>query len=127
MVMMSQFLPLGEFKWIDPKNYGSNKYSSNSSKSCVLGFYLEYPTELRELPYPLTPDKIESKKEMLSNYQVKIAGFYNFPIGNFKTFLPNIFDKEKYMLHYENLELYLKLGLKLKKYIVNIAKTICQI
>ena len=26
--------------------------------------------------------------------------------------------REKYMLHYENLQLYLRLGLKLKKYIV---------
>ena len=60
MVMMSQFLPMGRFKWIDPKKYGSNKYSSNSLKSCVLGVYLEYPKELRELRYPLTPDKIKS-------------------------------------------------------------------
>ena len=28
--------------------------------------------------------------------------------------VPNLFDKEKYVLHYENLELYLKLGLELK-------------
>ena len=31
-------------------------------------------------------------------------------------FLPtNFFDKEKYAIHYENLQLYLRLGLKLKK------------
>ena len=29
--------------------------------------------------------------------------------------MPNFFDKEKYALHYENLKLYLRLGLKLKK------------
>ena len=29
--------------------------------------------------------------------------------------MPNFFDKEKYVLHYENLELYLRLALKLKK------------
>ena len=29
--------------------------------------------------------------------------------------MPNFFDKEKYALHYENLQLYLRLGLKLKK------------
>ena len=28
--------------------------------------------------------------------------------------MPNSFDKEKYMIHYENLKLYLRLGLKLK-------------
>ena len=29
--------------------------------------------------------------------------------------MPNFFDKEKYMIHYENFKLYLRLGLKLKK------------
>ena len=29
--------------------------------------------------------------------------------------MPNISDKEKYVLRYENLELYLRLGFKLKK------------
>ena len=32
-----------------------------------------------------------------------------------KKLLPNFFDNEKYVLHYENLQLYLRLGLKLKK------------
>ena len=52
---------------------------------------------------------------MLSEYQLKIADLYNIPIGNIKNLVPNFFDKEKYMLHYENLQLYLRLGLKLKK------------
>ena len=34
-----------------------------------------------------------------------------------KELVPNFFGKEKYVLHYENLNLYLRLGLKLKKYI----------
>ena len=29
--------------------------------------------------------------------------------------MPNFFDKENYVLHYENLHLYLRLGLKLTK------------
>ena len=29
--------------------------------------------------------------------------------------MANLFDKEKYVIHYENLQLYLRLGLKLKK------------
>ena len=90
-----------------------NKYTSNSSKGCVL----EYPKELRELhnDYPLAPDKIRIKREMLSDYQLKIADHYNIPIGNVKKLRPNFFDKEKYVIHYENLQLYLRLGLKLKK------------
>ena len=43
---------------------------------------------------------------MLSEYQIKIADLYNIPIGNIKKLLPNLFDEEKYVIHYENLKLY---------------------
>ena len=43
---MFKFFPTSAFKWIDPKNSDSNKYSSNSSKM-VLQVDLEYPKELR--------------------------------------------------------------------------------
>ena len=50
-------------KRIDPKEFDSNEYSSNSSKGCVLEVDLEYPKELHELHgYPLAPDKLEIKK-----------------------------------------------------------------
>ena len=52
---------------------------------------------------------------MLSEYQLKIADLFNIPIGIVKKLVPNFFDKEKYVLHYENLKFYLRLGLKLKK------------
>ena len=50
---------------------------------------------------------------MLAEYQLKIADLYNIPIGNVKNLVPNLFDKKKYVLHYEYLQLYLRLGLKL--------------
>ena len=53
---------------------------------------------------------------MLSEYQLKIVDFYNIPIVNVRKLVPKVFNKEKYVLHYENLRLYLRLGLKLKKY-----------
>ena len=75
-----------------------NKYTINSSKDCVLKTDLKYLKELRELhsDYHLAPDKIEIKREMLSEYQLKIADLYNIPLGNVKNF-----DKEKYVLHYK--------------------------
>ena len=51
----------------------------------------------------------------MSNYQLKVVEFYYIPIGNVKKLAPNFFDKEKYVLHYENLQLYLRLGLKVKE------------
>ena len=39
---MSRFLQTGGFKWIDPKGFDLNKYTSNSSKGCILEVDLEY-------------------------------------------------------------------------------------
>ena len=74
---MSQFLSTSGFKWMDPKEFDLNKYIRNSSKRCVLEVDLEYRKELQELynDYPLAPDKIEIKREMLSEYQLKLADF----------------------------------------------------
>ena len=46
---MSEFLPTSEFRWKDMKEFDLNKYTSNSSKGCLLGVNLERPTKLREL------------------------------------------------------------------------------
>ena len=115
---MSKFLPTSGFKWIDPKQFEVNKYTSNCSKGCVFEVDLEYPKELRELhnDYLLAPDKIEIKREMLSDYQLKIADLYNIRNGNVKRLVPNFFDKEICVIHYENVQPYLRLGLKLKEY-----------
>ena len=99
--VMSKFLPTSCFKWRDPKEFGLNKYTSNSSKGCVPEVDLEYPKELRELHNPLTQDKIEIKREMLSDYQLKIADLYNILVANVKKLVPKFFGKEKYVIHHE--------------------------
>ena len=60
-------------------------------KGCVLKADLEYPKELRELHnnYHLAPDTIEINREMLSNYQIKIADFCNIPNSNVKKLILN--------------------------------------
>ena len=65
---MSKFLTTSGFKWIDPKEFDWNKYTSNSANGYVLEVDFEYPKELRELhnDYPLAPEKIGIKREMLS-------------------------------------------------------------
>ena len=67
---MPKFLPTRGFKLIDPKEFALNKYASSRSKGCVLKVDLEYPKQLRELhnDYPLAPNKIEIKRQFLSEY-----------------------------------------------------------
>ena len=114
---MSKFFPTSEFKSIDHEKFDLNKYTSDCSKECVLEVDLEYPKELRILhnDCPSAPDKREIKREILFEYQLKIADSCNIPVGNVTKSVLNFFYKEKYVLHYENLQLYLRLVLKLKK------------
>ena len=79
---MPIFFPTSGFKWIYLKEFDSNKYSTKSSKGCVLEVDFEYCKELHELHnnYYLAPDKIEMQRKMLSNYQINIVDFYNIPI-----------------------------------------------
>ena len=58
---MSKLLLTSGFKWVDPKEFDLNKYTSNSLKGYVLEVDLEYPKELYELhnDYLLASDEIE--------------------------------------------------------------------
>ena len=52
----------------------------------------------------------------MPDFRLKVADLCNIPTGNIKKIVPNFFDAEKYVLYYENLQLYLRLVLKLKKH-----------
>ena len=116
----SQFLPTGNFKWLSQKQIEKTnlgKYTENSKKGLILEVDLEYPQELHDLhnDYPLRPEKIKVAKDMLSDYCKKIADKFNISSGLVHKLIPTLNDKEKYILHYRNLQSYLSLGLKLKK------------
>ena len=93
---MCKFLPKSGFKWIDSKKFDLNKYTSNTSKGCVLKVDLEYSKELGELynDYTLVLNKIDIRTEVLSDYQLKIADLCNIPFGNVKKLLSSFFDKK---------------------------------
>ena len=100
---MSNFFPTSGFKWIYLKEFDLNEHISNGSKIWVLEVDLMYLKELRQLQndYPLAPDKIDIKREMLSEYELKISDLYNIPIGNVENLVPNFIDKEN-VVDYEN-------------------------
>ena len=52
---------------------------------------------------------------MLSEYCKKVAKKYSISIGLVSKLIPTIKDKKEYVLHYRNLQLYMALGLKVKK------------
>ena len=65
--------------------------------------------------YPLALEKLVVSSDMLSKYCRKIADKYEIKVADVKKFIPNLYNKTKYVLHYRNLQLYLSVGMKLKK------------
>ena len=117
---MSQYLPTGGFKWLKQNkidNLDLKKYDKENKKGIILEVDLEYPEKLHDLhnDYPLAPEKVKVTDNMLSNYCKKIADKYNISTGLVYKLIPTLSKKEKYVLHYRNLQLYINLGLKVSK------------
>ena len=87
---MSKPLPTHGFKWMK-----TSELETWELHSCILEVDLEYPKKLHDLhnDYPLAPEQIK--------------------VNKVEKLIPNLWNKKKYIIHYENLKQYLNFGLKL--------------
>ena len=99
---MSQKLPVHSFKWMTNKeieNIFNNQIVQVWERTpCILEVDLTYPEELHDLhnDYPLCPERVECDKGV-------------------KKLIPNLRNKNNYVVHYKTLMQYLSLGMELKK------------
>ena len=95
---MSKPLPVGEFEWMSEDELKDwERFVEEEGIGCILEVDLEYPAELHDFhnDFPLAPERLT--------------------LGKVEKLTQNLRDKEKMVLHGENLKLYLSLGMKLKK------------
>ncbi len=120
---MNQYLPHSKFKWLSEDEYKSINWSKTNDESDI-GYILEvdlkYPKNLHEIhkDYPLAPQKLKIFNNKLSSYQSKTLNLmetFNYKRTPSEKLLLTLYDKEKYIVHYRNLKLYMRLGLELKK------------
>ena len=90
---MSQPLPIDGFEWMSEEEL---KYW-DEGKGCILKVDIEYPKELHDShnENPLAPERLR--------------------VNKVHKLIPNLINKEKYVIHHENLTQYISLGLKLTK------------
>ena len=99
---MSLKLPVHSFKWMtnqEIENIFNNQIVQVwENTPCILEVDLIYPEELHDLhnDYPLCPERVECDRGV-------------------KKLIPNLRDKNNYVVHYKTLMQYLSLGMKLKK------------
>ena len=118
---MIQKLPCRNLKWDDKITEDDIINYNNGRTGYILEVDLEYPKELHDLhnDYPLAPEVMNVKANMLSERQVEIYKLIN---GSkepkdekTKKLILNLNEKSKYVVHIRTLQFYLKHGLKLKK------------
>lgn len=119
---MKQPLPYGKFRWLLAEEFKLINWIS-LSKDDQVGYFVEcdlsYPDELHELhnEYPLAPDQVNLKYEMLNEYQLRLLSHYSIPRSSLQSrkLIPTLLNRKHYVLHYLNLQFYLEHGMKLQK------------
>ena len=112
---MCQELSISDFRWGNVENFTLDDYKGG--RGCIIECDLEFPENLHDLHnmYPLAPEKMVVSEDMLSPYCKEIFKEFNLKNSNCEKLIPNLKSKQRYVLHYKNLQLYLSLGLILKK------------
>ena len=109
-------LPVGDFKFLSDSeiaDFDVTSIPTRGPKGYILEVDLEYPAHLHDLhnDYPLAPEKMTVTSDLLSPY----AKSFDRRSAPTSKLVPNLRDKQHYVVHYRNLQLYLSLGLRLAK------------
>ncbi|XP_041351368.1 uncharacterized protein LOC121370296 [Gigantopelta aegis] len=114
---MSQALPVSGFQWLDDPHIDVTEVPDDASVGYILEVDLDYPQELHDLhnEYPLAPEKMTVTEDMLSPYASQLLKELDMSGISTEKLIPNLRQKERYVVHYRNLKLYISLGMKLTK------------
>ena len=117
---MSQPLPTHGFDWLNETEIISidfTKLQDDAKEGYILEVDLEYPVDVHDQHayYPLAPEHLKVTPDMLSPYAKSLADELELKESLTPKLVPNLNDKNKYIVHYRNLKQYISLGMKLTK------------
>ena len=117
-VMQLEKLPLADFAFNTDIQL---QEILDTADDASIGYFVEvdisYPPSLHDehRDFPLAPTKDVVEDEWLSDYQIELKEQHNLPSSKVKKLLQTFFDKERYVVHYKLLKLYVQLGLVIRK------------
>ena len=116
---MSQPLPTGAFRWekdCEQLTKTIANHPADDPEGFILDVDLEYQDDLHNAhnAYPLAPERMVIQKKWMSEYQHNLLGVGVAPT-EVEKLVPNLRNKDRYVLHYRNLQLYTTLGMRLTK------------
>lgn len=118
---MMDYLPQSNFKWEDITIDLINailETPADADKGYLLEVDLVYPVKLHDAhqDYPMAPVKLSKPFSDLSPFSQRTVEKHGLkPSCGFEKLMTTLEDKDHYILHYRNLQLYLRHGLKLKR------------
>ena len=116
---MRQPLPTGKFRFLQPNEIRDLETKirtvgipTESETGYILDVDLDYPDHLHDdhNAYPCAPEQVTITRDMLSPYSMELSEGHP---TSCEKLVPNLNDKRNYVLHYRNLQLYMRLGLVL--------------
>ena len=117
---MCESLPEKEFDFLLDEQAAAFDFMSvpdDGPEGYILEVDLEYPEELHgaHSDYPLCPESAVIEPNDLSPYTVSLAEKLGVKPSGCRKLLGTLKGKERYALHYRNLKLYVRLGMRVKK------------
>ena len=115
---MSQPLPTGAFWWKDDCEQLAETIAEqppDGPEGFIPELDLEYPDPHNaHNAYPLALERMVVQKKRMSEYQHNLLSVGMAPT-EVEKLVPNLDNKDRYVLHYRNLQLYMSLGMRLAK------------
>lgn len=112
---MSQSLPIGDYRWEDASDITPDlilDVAADAPRGFIFEVDLSVPDELHDYfnDYPLAPECTSfAPSPAMEALRSNIGG----SSAQVDKLIPNLAPKTKYVLHYRNLQLYLRLGMRL--------------
>jgi len=119
--IMTLSLPYKNLRWVEMERKEAKKIITDYTNRDKVGYFfecdLDYPPNIHDLTkdLPLAPERCLVTEDMLSPFTKKLQEKFGVKADKVSKLLSTQYKKKKYVCHVENLQFYLRKGMKLLK------------